>query len=114
MDTMIIELTKRCGGLVYIMPTLSTIPPETPECLSDDAGECTIAWLDQLGDGISNSTSIANDQNNTNSFRELPDQTTSPLAQSTSWDPKCSRVFRLEPTKQVESTRQYVTVHFHS
>jgi len=96
------------------MSTLSTMPHKTHECSSDNAGKCTIAWLDQLGDGISNSTSIADDRNDTNSFRELPDQTTSPLVKSTPWDPKHSRAFRLEATKQVGSKRKSVTVHFHS
>ena len=39
-------------------------------------------------------------------FRELPDQTTSPLVQNTSWEPECSQVFRPEPSKQAGSKRK--------
>ena len=90
------------------MPTLTTTSTKTPEYLSDDAEGCALDLIDQLddlGDGISNFTSVTNDRNNdlstdpTTTFWELPDQTTSPLVQNTSWDPECSQIFRPEPTK---------------
>jgi len=98
-----------------IMPTLTTMPTKTPKYLSDDANGCALDLIDQLddlGDGISNFTSVTDDQNNNLStdpatiFWELPDQTTSLLVQNTLWDPKCSQVFRPEPTKQAKSKRK--------
>jgi len=98
-----------------MMPTLTTMPTNTPAYLSDDAEGCALDLIDQLddlGDGISNFTSVTNDRNNdlstdpTTTFWELPDQTTSPLVQNTSWDPEYSQVFRPEPNKQAGSKRK--------
>ena len=97
------------------MPTLTTTSTETPEYLSYDAEGCALNLIDQLddlGDGISNFTSVTDNQNNNLStdpatiFWELPDQTTSLLVQNTSWEPECSQVFRPEPSKQAGSKRK--------
>jgi len=98
-----------------IVPTLSNLFIETPEYLSDDAKGCAIDLIDQLddlGDKFSNLSSVTDNQNNnistesTTIFWDLPDQTTSPLVQNSSWDPECSQVFISEPTKQAGSKRK--------
>ena len=100
---------------IDIMPTLSNSFIETPEYLSDEAEGCAIDLIDQLDDlddKISNPSYVADNRNDdlstdpSTAFRELPDQTTSPLVQNTSWEPECSQVFRPEPSKQAGSKRK--------
>ena len=55
------------------MPTLSNSFIETPEYLSDDAEGCAIGLIDQLddiGDNISNLSSVTDDRNDNLHSRE--------------------------------------------